>query len=47
MVGTDGFFVGVGVDYAILHVGFYAMDEKGLDSVFHVSGAGWGGDKVV
>ena len=47
MEGVDDFFVGVGEDYAILHVSFYTMDEKGLESVFHVSGVGWGGDKIL
>ena len=34
-------------DYAILHIGFFATDEKGVESVFHISGAWWGRDKVV
>ena len=45
--GADGFFVRVGGDYAILHVMFYMLDEKGLESIFNVSDAWWGSDKVV
>ena len=47
VAGADGFFVGIGGDYAIIHIGFYTMDEKELESVFHVSWSGWGGDQVV